>query len=277
MMLGIFAVMMWGIIVGIIPMFLFFEIYHFARRKSYISYPFVKGILVGSSMGTIVLYFLLKDSHGESGLAFIGFSPFVVVGFIVVGILVAWFYKWRSKPLFLRSFRMKNNIFGLVITLLLLSIFLTSCYGEMSGTVIDAETGKPIEGAIVLVEWTKTKGLGLTYTESYKVVETVTDKEGKATISGIFNPLINPPHLTIYKKGYVAWNNEYIFPDYKKRTDFVWTKGYLFKLDKFDEGIYSHKEHVLFIYSPIAESSKIPLYYDAIRWETMMMQKERGN
>lgn len=100
MMLGIFAVMMWGIIIGVIPMFLFFEIYHFTRRKNYISYPFVKGILAGSVIGTIVLFFLLKDSYGESGLAFVAFSPFVLIGFIVVGILVAWFYKWRSKPLF---------------------------------------------------------------------------------------------------------------------------------------------------------------------------------
>jgi hypothetical protein len=100
MMIGIFAVMIWGIIVGVIPMFLFFEIYHFARRKSYISYPFVKGIIAGSVMGTIGLYFLQKDSHGESGLAFVAFSPFLLIGFIVVGILVAWFYKWWSKPLF---------------------------------------------------------------------------------------------------------------------------------------------------------------------------------
>ena len=100
-------------------------------------------------------------------------------------------------------------------------IFLTAgCYGEITGTVIDAETGQPIEGAVVLVEWTVTKGLGLTYTQSYQVIEVVTDKDGKATVSGVFNPFVNPPHVTIYKKGYVAWNNEYIFPDYKKRTDF---------------------------------------------------------
>jgi len=107
MMLGISAVMMWGIIVGVIPMFLFFEIYHFARRKSYISSLFVKGIFAGSVMGTIVLFFMLKGSHGESSLAFIAFAPFVVVGFIVVGVLVAWFYKRRNKPLFFRKLNEK--------------------------------------------------------------------------------------------------------------------------------------------------------------------------
>jgi hypothetical protein len=49
----------------------------------------------------------------------------------------------------------------------------------MTGTVQDAETGAPIEGAVVFVEWTKTKGLpGLTSTKVYKIVEVETDKDG---------------------------------------------------------------------------------------------------
>lgn len=167
---------------------------------------------------------------------------------------------------------MKTYYLVLIIAL----FFLTSgCYAsDITGTVVDAETGKPIEGAVVLAEWTKTKGLGLTSTESYKVVEVVTDKDGKFAVSGVSTPFVNPPHLTIYKKGYVAWNNEFIFPDYKKRTDFKWQSGHVFRLEQFKENIYSHKEHVMFIYAPVAGSSKIPRYYDAIRWEEMMMQKE---
>jgi len=62
---------------------------------------------------------------------------------------------------------------------LLLILTISGCYPEMTGTVQDAETGAPIEGAVVFVEWTKTKGLpGLTSTKVYKIVEVETDKDG---------------------------------------------------------------------------------------------------
>ena len=64
-------------------------------------------------------------------------------------------------------------------------IMTPGCYAEMTGTVVDAETGAPIEGAVVLVEWTVTKGVpGMTVTETYKVIEKITDKEGKVKIPG---------------------------------------------------------------------------------------------
>ena len=61
---------------------------------------------------------------------------------------------------------------------ILLVLMVTSCNAEITGTVVDAETGQPIEGAVVLVEWTMTKGVpGMSHTESYKIVEEITDKE----------------------------------------------------------------------------------------------------
>ena len=50
---------------------------------------------------------------------------------------------------------------------ILLVFMVTNCSAEITGTVVDAETGKPIEGAVVLVEWTMTKGVpGMSHTES---------------------------------------------------------------------------------------------------------------
>ena len=170
--------------------------------------------------------------------------------------------------------RLKYNFF-----VVLLLFVLTACNETITGVVVDAETGQPIEGAVILVEWTQTKGVpGLSYTESYKVVEVVTDNEGKGSIDGAIGPFINAPSVTIYKQGYVAWNNKYIFPDWTKRKDFKWENNYVFKLEKFKPE-YSYDKHTDFISSSmqIGASEKKRQLLKAIRWEQLKALEERSN
>ncbi len=137
------------------------------------------------------------------------------------------------------------------ILLLLASLLIsTGCYGygTLKGKVVDAETGEPIEGAVAMAEWTKTKGFGNTYTVSAKVSEAISDKEGNFELGGCYSPFVNEPSLTIYKKGYVAWNNEYIFPNWQKREGFKWISGQVIALEKF-KSIYTHTEHTRFLRS----------------------------
>lgn len=168
--------------------------------------------------------------------------------------------------------RIRNALF---IALCVLPVL--GCYATITGTVVDSETGQPIEGAVVLAEWSITKGLGLTYSKSYEVVEAVTDKEGKVTVSGLFNPLVNHPSVTVYRKGYVAWNNQYIFPDRKRRVDFKWSNDYVFRLEKFRPE-YSHIKHVNFIddaiFSYTANERKL-LIIKAYEWERKKASEER--
>ena len=137
-----------------------------------------------------------------------------------------------------------NISWSLILTALL--AVTTGCYLPITGRVIDAETRQPIEGAVIMVEWTKTHGLGEHWTESYKVVEAISEKDGTVKIGGCYYPFVNAPNMVVYKKGYAAWNNDYIFPKYEKRTDFKWGNGYVFRLNKFLNG-YSYVEHQLFI------------------------------
>lgn len=163
------------------------------------------------------------------------------------------------------------------------AILLIILFGSLShaatfkGKVIDADSKEPIEGAVILVEWTMDKGLpGLSHSESYKVVEVVTDKEGKFEVSGVLNPLVDQPHITIYKKGFVAWNNEYIFPDYTKRDDFKWTENSVFRLGHFKPE-YSYDAHVSFINITIRSTiayEKKKLMISAFDWETDLARKE---
>jgi hypothetical protein len=166
------------------------------------------------------------------------------------------------------------------IFFVILFLFMTtSCEGTITGIVVDAETGQPIEGAIILVEWTQAKGLpGMSYTESYKVVEVVTDKEGKTSISGVDNLFVDPPDITVYKKGYVAWNNHFIFPDYEKRKDFRWGNNYVFKLEKFKPE-YTYAKHSSFIdmaiHLHIAFEKKKQMF-KAVEWEYLRASEERS-
>jgi hypothetical protein len=93
---------------------------------------------------------------------------------------------------------------------------LVSCAGNIQAVVVDAQTGQPIPGAVVLGVWTKVTGLpGLTHTELVDVREVETDAAGRFTLE-------RPPEaakastadesVTVYKFGYVAWNNLYVFP-----------------------------------------------------------------
>lgn len=163
----------------------------------------------------------------------------------------------------------------ITITLLVM-LSISGCYLPINGRVVDAETQQPIEGAIVLVEWTKKHGFGDAWTESYKVVEVVSDKEGRVKIDGCNSLFVEQPDITVYKKGYVAWNDERIFPSYDRRTDFRWG-NVVFKLEQFKED-YSYIAHTDYIRFSINSSLNFEVkrhIYNAFSWEDQMASKER--
>ena len=179
----------------------------------------------------------------------------------------------------------KNKILGVAIVLVV--IYLLGIYLPITGTVVDAETGQPIEGAVVLVDWTKTEGIGEHSTKSYKVEQVVTTKDGKFAVQGTMNWAVDSPNLTIYKKGYVAWSSRWIFPG-SNRDDFRWRSGNLYKLEVFKES-YSYVEHrdfvTLSINSTIGSEKKqlfLKIYNvseedQVIReWNNIYEQRRRG-
>ena len=152
-----------------------------------------------------------------------------------------------------------------------------NCYGgiiSMTGTVVDAETGEPIEGAVVLVEWSAQTGIpGFTYWDRYKVIETVTEKDGKLYVSSPLLRFGKRLVLVIYKKGYIAWRNDYTFPDYVRREKFKWGRNKVFRLEHFTKK-HSHSRHLGFIRTALSlnASSKLDR---AFSWEVVFANKER--
>lgn len=122
-----------------------------------------------------------------------------------------------------------------ICILVLLVTFTTGCshYSDITGRVVDSTTGKPIEGAIVVAQWTKTRGIpGLQYHNLHKIVETLTDKEGKFSVSGTFGFLVDPPIMLIYKDGYIPWRNDSIFSN-KDTHRVVWENNITYQLNHF--------------------------------------------
>lgn len=161
--------------------------------------------------------------------------------------------------------------------IVILVSLLTSCYLPISGKVIDAETQQPIDSAVVLVQWTEQHGFGFTYHTVYKMSETETDKNGKFSLPGAYSPFIDPPDLVIYKSGFVAWRNDFIFPGYQKRSDNDrWQHNGVYKLEKFKDE-YSRSQHSMFMDTGIMDMNfnRIPKFANVSRDESIKATKQR--
>ncbi len=113
----------------------------------------------------------------------------------------------------------KRKYLSLVFLIVVLSLLAGGCHSSYSGYVIDAETRKPIEGALAFGQWTITLGIGNTYHKVLATKETLTDRNGKFFLFGSINPLADKPEIIIIKDGYIAWRNDIIFPSWENREN----------------------------------------------------------
>ena len=132
-----------------------------------------------------------------------------------------------------------------VTTCLVLALAITGCATTLRGQVLDAQTGQPIPGAVILGVWTKGGGVpGLAHTDLVGVREAETDGEGRFELEGVSGWLLDEKKITIYKFGYVAWSNQYIFPTFNRREETGVPPQV--RLDPFPPG-GNHREHMGFI------------------------------
>jgi hypothetical protein len=105
---------------------------------------------------------------------------------------------------------MKKGILVVFISILGL-FYIPSCYaaridGPYEGRAIDADTGKPIEGVVVLGTWsTETPTPAGAVHRYYDAMETVTDKNGDFKIKGLGLLVLSnviPMDVLIFKAGY---------------------------------------------------------------------------
>ncbi len=156
-------------------------------------------------------------------------------------------------------------------TALLLLLFADAgCAGTMQGQILDAQTGQPIAGAVVLGVWTKVVGFpGLQHHELVDVREAEADADGRFSLERPTS-FGNEEAVTIYKFGYVAWSNLFTFPTSPLHEGEDARIPPRILLARFPAG-QSHQRHLHFIRnarrSVMYGDEKVPKFMDALRPE----------
>ena len=107
--------------------------------------------------------------------------------------------------------KLYHKIFFLLIGVILFVVWI-ECEQRfvVKGRVVEANTGKPIEGVSIAIRWTGHHFSAFYSSGSYEIekARTTSDKEGYFKIPKYF---LKSSYMGVYKKGYVCWNNEDIF------------------------------------------------------------------
>ena len=167
----------------------------------------------------------------------------------------------------------KKSIFGFFI-ILMMFFSLASCSARsmITGRVIDAETGNPVANAVFYIDWYKVTGPpGLTSAEEVETAEGYTDAEGYFKVPK-YSTFINKFQMAVYKKGYVCWASDKIFPTWEDRNDFKLKNKMVIKLEKFKEE-YSKERHAEFTTSADLGAGPSGVFNDAIRSERELLMK----
>jgi len=169
----------------------------------------------------------------------------------------------------------KVSFFSLVLISILLVLSTSACARRMiQGRVVDAVTKKPIENAAVFIYWSKMGAgpPGLASSEKVEIEEGLSDVKGFFQVPK-YSTLFKDFRMAVYKKGYVCWSNEDIFPTYEKRKGFRLKNGMVIKLERFKEE-YSREKHANFT-TISAIGRKAPgLFDDAIKSERDLLYEK---
>jgi hypothetical protein len=140
-------------------------------------------------------------------------------------------------------------IFAVLMIVFLPTICFAVFLGPYSGTVIDSQTGEPIEGASVLVYWTK--GVLYVFKMRSEVIEAklvYTDKKGTYHISRFvpnlgLSGVLESTQIIIYEPGYQAYITEIHHNSPGRETDESFkVRDDIIKLDRIPPN-FSHREH----------------------------------
>ncbi|HVZ75098.1 MAG TPA: hypothetical protein VHJ20_22100 [Polyangia bacterium] len=124
-------------------------------------------------------------------------------------------------------------------------------FGPYDGIVVDADTDRPIAGAVVAGSWAFERGVGLQAPLAATEIVVESGADGRYAIPRIAempagaSTRLRRFTLVVYRRGHVAWRSDRLFPDGSARHDFS-QHGNRVRLEKWQPE-WRHAEHLVFL------------------------------
>jgi hypothetical protein len=123
--------------------------------------------------------------------------------------------------------------------------------GPFDGVILDADSERPVAGAVVAGSWAFERGIGLQGPLASREVLVESGVDGRYVIPRLDEMPGGPSTrlrrftLIVYRRGHVAWRSDRRFADRGERRDFS-QRGNRVHLEKWQPG-YRHAEHLVFL------------------------------
>ena len=123
--------------------------------------------------------------------------------------------------------------------------------GPFDGRVLDADTGRPVAGAMIYASWSFVGGTGLLTPAGWREAVATTDANGRYQVAALrdaprdHDARLADLILVAYKKGYVAYRSDRRFDDFGPRADFT-QRSNVIKLDRWRSDL-SHVRHLRYV------------------------------
>jgi hypothetical protein len=123
--------------------------------------------------------------------------------------------------------------------------------GPYDGIVVDADSDRPVAGALVSASWGFERGVGFQAPLASEEVVTETGADGRYQIprldslpSGL-STRVRRFTVIVYHRGHVGWRSDWRFPSHLARRDFS-QRGNRVRLEKWQSS-YLHSDHLIFL------------------------------
>jgi len=142
-------------------------------------------------------------------------------------------------------------LLAVFVCVLLVAFGILYIADDIEGWVVDAETGKPLEGVIIVAHWQLEGGFeGGVPVGELKILETVTDENGRYYFPA-WGPRLaltgrlesESPELLLFKPGYesLGLSDEFYRGGNAPRSDW---DGKTIRLNRFEDSIQQYAEHL---------------------------------